>query len=115
MNVVPAQAAGVALDRGRQPAAARPRRPARPAILAACALLGVDEVYAVGGAQAIAMFAYGTESCPRADGHRPRQHLRRRRQAAAARRIGIDSEAGPTEIAILADDTRRPGATSPPT
>ena len=62
MNVVPAQVAGV-------PSIAIASPPQRdngglphPAILAACALLGVDEVYAVGGAQAIAMFAYGTES-----------------------------------------------------
>ena len=66
-----------------------------PTILAACALLGVDEVYAVGGAQAIAMFAYGASETDRTatgaggrlragqPGHRPRQHLRRRGQAAA--------------------------------
>ncbi len=58
-----------------------------PAILAACALLGVDEVYAVGGAQAVAMFAYGTDGVPPGGhGHRSRQRLRRSRQTAAARR-----------------------------
>ena len=59
MNVVPAQVAGVESIAVASPAAAGPRRPARPGVLAACALLGVDEVYAVGGAQAIAMFGYG--------------------------------------------------------
>ena len=49
-----------------------------PSVLAACALLGVDEVYAVGGAQAVAMFAWGTEDCPAVDlVHRSRQRLRR--------------------------------------
>ena len=63
MNVVPAQEAGVGSIAVASPAAAR--EPAgfdglpHPTILAACALLGVDEVYAVGGAQAVAMFAYG--------------------------------------------------------
>ena len=84
MNVVPAQVAGVASialasspqqDHGGLP---------HPTILAACALLGVDEVYAVGGAQAIAMFAYGAGPCARGrPGHRPGQHLHGRGQAAA--------------------------------
>jgi histidinol dehydrogenase len=109
MNVVPAQVAGVpslALasspqkDNGGLPAAT---------ILAACALLGVDEVYAVGGAQAIAMFAYGTGECERVDLVTGPGNIY---TVAAKRllkgRIGIDSEAGPTEIAILADDTADP-------
>jgi histidinol dehydrogenase len=80
-----------------------------PAILAACALLGVTEVYAVGGAQAIAMFAYGTEECPRVDLVTGPGNV----YVAAAKRllrgvVGIDAEAGPTEIAILADDTADP-------
>jgi histidinol dehydrogenase len=110
MNVVPAQVAGV-----RSLAVASPPQPAHdgwphPAILAACALLGVDEVYAVGGAQAIAMFAYGTEECPRADLVTGPGNV----YVAAAKRllkgvIGIDAEAGPTEIGILADDTADPG------
>ena len=65
MNVVPAQVAGVA-----SLAVASPPQPdglPHPAVLAACALLGVEEVYAAGGAQAVAMFAYGTASCPRVD------------------------------------------------
>src|SRR3954451_12446205 len=109
MNVVPAQVAGVpslALasspqkDNGGLPAAT---------ILAACALLGVDEVYAVGGAQAIAMFAYGAGECERVDLVTGPGNIY---TVAAKRllkgRIGIDSEAGPTEIAILADDTADP-------
>src|SRR5690606_4116478 len=80
-----------------------------PAILAACGLLGVDEVYAVGGAQAVAMFAYGTEECaPAAMVTGPGNVY-----VAAAKRllkgiIGIDAEAGPTEIAIIADRTADP-------
>ncbi|MGK5499173.1 histidinol dehydrogenase [Streptomyces sp. URMC 125] len=106
MNVVPAQEAEV----GSLAVASPPQKEfgglPHPTILAACALLGVDEVYAAGGAQAIAMFAYGTEECA------PVQLVTGPGNiwvAAAKRllkgRIGIDSEAGPTEIAILADDT----------
>ena len=77
-----------------------------PTILAACALLGVDEVYAVGGAQAIAMFAYGAGPCRRVDLVTGPGSI----WTVAAKRllkgvVGIDSEAGPTEIAVLADDT----------
>ncbi len=106
MNVVPAQVAGVASialasspqkDHGGLP---------QPTILAACALLGVDEVYAVGGAQAIAMFAYGAGACERVDLVTGPGNIY---TVAAKRllkgRVGIDAEAGPTEIAILADDT----------
>jgi histidinol dehydrogenase len=120
MNVVPAQEAGV----GSLAVASPPQRdnpPAfaglpNPTILAACALLGVDEVYAVGGAQAIAMFAYGVREtegagageilCAPVDLVTGPGNI----YVAAAKRalkglIGIDAEAGPTEIAILADDT----------
>ena len=77
-----------------------------PTILAACALLGVDEVYAVGGAQAIAMFAYGAGPCAKVDLVTGPGNI----YTVTAKRllkgqVGIDSEAGPTEIAILADDT----------
>ncbi len=106
MNVVPAQVAGVGSialtsspqkDHGGLP---------HPTILAACALLGVDEVYAVGGAQAIAMFAYGAGPCERVDLVTGPGSI----HTVAAKRllkgvVGIDSEAGPTEIAVLADDT----------
>ncbi|MER7790696.1 histidinol dehydrogenase [Streptomyces sp. NPDC097640] len=109
MNVVPAQEAGV----GSMAVSSPPQRDfgglPHPTILAACALLGVDEVYAAGGAQAVAMFAYGTEEC------RPVSMVTGPGNifvAAAKRllkgRIGIDAEAGPTEIAILADATADP-------
>ncbi|GAA1594314.1 histidinol dehydrogenase [Actinomadura kijaniata] len=109
MNVVPAQEAGVASLAVTSPAQKEHGGLPHPTILAACALLGVEEVHAAGGAQAIAMFAYGTEECPRADLVTGPGNI----WVAAAKRllkgvIGIDSEAGPTEIAILADDTAGP-------
>ncbi len=104
MNVVPAQVAGV----GSLAVASPPQADGlpHPAILAACALLGVDEVYAVGGAQAIAMFAYGADDCAPVDIVTGPGNV----YVAAAKRlvrgvVGIDAEAGPTEIAILADET----------
>jgi histidinol dehydrogenase len=106
MNVVPAQVAGVrSIALASSP---RPDNGGLPAstVLAACALLGVDEVYAVGGAQAIAMFAYGAGECARVDLVTGPGNIY---TVAAKRllkgRVGIDAEAGPTEIAILADDT----------
>ncbi|MEU3276376.1 histidinol dehydrogenase [Streptomyces antibioticus] len=110
MNVVPAQEAGVPSVALASPAQAPAfeNDPAgglpHPTILAACALLGVDEVYAAGGATAVAMFAHGTESCPPANMVTGPGNI----WVAAAKRyytgrIGIDVEAGPTEIAILAD------------
>jgi histidinol dehydrogenase len=106
MNVVPAQVAGVASLAVASPPQADglPHR----AILAACALLGVAEVYAVGGAQAIALFAYGAAD----DGVAPVDIVTGPGNVyvAAAKRlvrgvVGIDAEAGPTEVAILADET----------
>jgi histidinol dehydrogenase len=109
MNVVPAQIAGVSsLAITSPPKAEFGGRP-NPVVLAACALLGVDEVYAVGGAQAVAMFAYGVEDVPRVDLITGPGNI----YVAAAKRlvrgvVGIDAEAGPTEIGILADDTADP-------
>ncbi|MET9481335.1 histidinol dehydrogenase [Streptomyces sp. NPDC006638] len=112
MNVVPAQEAGVpSIALASPPQAAFGGLP-HPTILAACALLGVDEVYAVGGAQAVAMFAYGTtgpDGCAPADMVTGPGNV----WVAAAKRyftgrIGIDTEAGPTEIAVLADATADP-------
>jgi histidinol dehydrogenase len=119
MNVVPAQEARVTSIAVTSP----PQRdnPAgfeglpNPTILAACELLGVDEVYAVGGAQAVAMFAYGASDaagelvCEPVDLVTGPGNI----WVAAAKRllrgvIGIDAEAGPTEIAILADDSADP-------
>lgn len=109
MNVVPAQEAGVPGIAVSSPPQKDSGGSVHPTILAACALLGVTEVYAVGGAQAVAMFAYGTEEC------RPVNLVTGPGNiyvAAAKRllkgRIGIDAEAGPTEIAILADDSASP-------
>jgi histidinol dehydrogenase len=109
MNVVPAQVAGVAsLAVASPPQRSNDGLP-DPVVLAACALLGVDEVHAVGGAQAIAMFAYGTEDCEPVDVVSGPGNV----YVASAKRllkgvIGTDAEAGPTEIAILADDTADP-------
>ncbi|MBQ0830468.1 histidinol dehydrogenase [Streptomyces tagetis] len=109
MNAVPAQEAGVESIALASPPQAEFGGLPHPTILAACALLGVDEVYAAGGATAVAMFAYGTESCPPANMVTGPGNI----WVAAAKRfftgrIGIDAEAGPTEIAILADDTADP-------
>ncbi|MBI3685735.1 MAG: histidinol dehydrogenase [Actinobacteria bacterium] len=109
MNVVPAQVAGVESVALASPPQAGYGGWPHPAVLAACALLGVDEVYAVGGAQAVAMFAYGVAGCPRVDLVTGPGNV----YVAAAKRlvrgvVGIDSEAGPTEIAILADGTAEP-------
>ncbi|MFJ8075953.1 histidinol dehydrogenase [Streptomyces sp. NPDC096176] len=109
MNVVPAQEAGVESIALASPGQKEFGGLPHPTILAACALLGVDEVYAVGGATAVAMFAYGTESCAPANMVTGPGNI----WVAAAKRyftgrIGIDTEAGPTEIAVLADSTADP-------
>ncbi len=114
MNVVPAQVAGVASlavvsppqrDHGGWP---------HPTIMAACSLLGIEELYAVGGAQAVAMLAFGVDlpdggRCAPVDLVTGPGNI----YVTAAKRalqgiIGIDSEAGPTEVMILADDTADP-------
>ncbi|WP_194949598.1 histidinol dehydrogenase [Actinomyces trachealis] len=128
MNAVAAQVAGV-----KQIALASPPQKdfgglPHPTILAACALLGVEEVYAVGGAQAIAMLAYGAKAenaidladiaaaggtgdllCEGVDVVTGPGNV----YVAAAKRavrgvVGIDAEAGPTEIAIMADAAANP-------
>jgi histidinol dehydrogenase len=107
MNVVPAQIAKVSSIAVASPPQKDFDGLPHPTILATCALLGISEVYAVGGAQAVALFAYGidgfSEKCDLVTG--PGNIY-----VAAAKRalrgvIGIDSEAGPTEIAILADES----------
>ena len=109
MNVVPAQVAGVeSIALTSSPRAESGGLP-HPTILAACELLGVEEVYAVGGAQAIAMFAYGAGPCRKVDLVTGPGNI----YTVSAKRllkgvVGIDSEAGPTEIAILADDSADP-------
>ncbi|MET8003230.1 histidinol dehydrogenase [Nonomuraea glycinis] len=109
MNVVPAQEAGVPSLAVTSPAQKDHGGLPHPAILAACALLGVEEVYSVGGAQAVAMFAYGTEECePTTMVTGPGNIWVTAAKRLLKGRIGIDSEAGPTEIAILADHTADP-------
>ena len=114
MNVVPAQIAGVPSIAVASPAQKENDGWPHPTILAACALMGVDEVYAMGGAQAIAAFAYGVkngenEILEPVDLVTGPGNI----YVAAAKRalrgtIGIDSEAGPTEIAVVADSTANP-------
>jgi histidinol dehydrogenase len=113
MNVVPAQVAGVSSLALASPAQREHGGLPHPLILAACALLGVDEVYAAGGAGAVAMFAYGYQhddgGCAPVDLVTGPANI----FGVAAKRllrgiVGIDSEAGPTEIAILADDSADP-------
>jgi histidinol dehydrogenase len=109
MNVVPAQVAGVAEVSVASPPQADNGGLPHPVVLAACALLGVREVHAVGGAQALAMFAYGTEDCGPADVITGPGNV----YVAAAKRVlrgvvGTDGENGPTEVAIIADETADP-------
>ena len=114
MNVVPAQAAGV----GSLAVTSPPQRDhgglPHPTVLAACALLGVDEVYAAGGAQAVAMLAHGVQDddggwlCAPVDLVTGPGNV----YVTAAKRalqgvIGVDAEAGPSEIAVIADGTAR--------
>lgn len=119
MNVVPAQEAGV----GSLVVASPPQKDhggwPHPTILAACALLGVDEVWSVGGAQAVALMAYGGNDTDAAD--EPNAELvpvdlitgPGNVYVTAAKRlvrgvVGIDAEAGPSEIAVLADGDANP-------
>jgi histidinol dehydrogenase len=119
MNVVAAQEAGVpGLAVASPPQKDNGGLP-HPTILAACALLGVDEVYAVGGAQAVAMFAFGATGSAPQDGETLCEPVDvitgpGNVYVAAAKRlvrgvVGIDAEAGPTEIAVLADSTADAG------
>jgi histidinol dehydrogenase len=118
MNVVPAQVAGV----GSLVAVSPPQAPSQgqfkglphPTILAAARLLGVDEVWAVGGAQAVALLAYGgtdtdgAELAPVDMITGPGNIYVTAAKRLCRSRVGIDAEAGPTEIAILADHTADP-------
>ena len=108
MNVVPAQLAGV-----DEIAVASPpqRSTGRPdaTVLAVCSILGVSEVYAVGGPAAVGMFAFGTDECEPVDMITGPGNIYVTAAKRAVRgRVGIDAEAGTTEIAILADDTADP-------
>jgi histidinol dehydrogenase len=114
MNVVPAQTAGVdSLVVASPPQAEFDGLP-HPTILAAARLLGVDEVWAVGGAQAVALLAYGgtdtdgAELAPVDMITGPGNIYVTAAKRLCRSQVGIDAEAGPTEIAILADHTADP-------
>ena len=106
-NVLPAQIAGVP-----QIALVSPPGPdglPSPSVLAACALLGVEEVYPLGGAQAIGALAYGTESIQPVDfivGPGNAYVTAAKRSVVGL--VGIDALAGPTEIAVIADESASP-------
>ncbi|MDQ4024716.1 MAG: histidinol dehydrogenase [Actinomycetota bacterium] len=107
MAAVPAQVAGVesiALCSPPSPSGEIPE-----VVLAACAVVGIEEVYSIGGAQAIAALAYGTESVRPVDkivgpGNVYVSHALR----VVQQWVGVGSEAGPTEIMIVADDSASP-------
>jgi histidinol dehydrogenase len=106
MGVVTARVAGV-----REVVVCAPR--AHPVILAACALCGVDAVYAMGGAHAVAALAYGTETVPRADvivgpGNLYVQEAKR----LVSGDVGIDGFAGPSDVVVLATDGADPALVS---
>ncbi len=111
MNVIPAQEAGVESLVVCSPPQAEHGGWPHPTILAACAMLGVDEVWAVGGAQAVALMSYGDDDAQLEPVDKitgPGNIF-----VAAAKRVvngvvGIDAEAGPSEIAVLADDSADP-------
>jgi len=121
MNVVPAQEAGVGSLVVASPPQAEFGGWPHPTILAACVLLGVEEVWAVGGAQAVALMAYGSDA---SDGEGeggtgetlepvdmitgPGNVFVTAAKRLVRSEVGIDSEAGPTEIAVLADDSADP-------
>ncbi len=104
MNAVPALVAGV-----QEIVAVVPPQGVTDVVLAACALSGVTRVFRIGGAQAVAALAYGTQTIPRVDkivGPGNRWVAEAKRQLAG--QVGIDMIAGPTEVLIVADETARP-------
>jgi histidinol dehydrogenase len=115
MSAIPAQVAGVkdivVVTPPRRPSnqSSTPYSQITPIILAACALVGVTEVYALGGAQAIAALAYGAESVPAVDKIFGPGNLfvtLAKRQVFGA--VGIDGLAGPTETMVIADESAKP-------
>ena len=89
---------------------ARPDGTIAPEILYAADLCGVDRIFSVGGAQAVAAMAYGTESIPRVDkifgpGNR---YVTKAKQLAGAADVAVDLPAGPSEVLVLADEDARP-------
>ncbi|MBV5326727.1 MAG: histidinol dehydrogenase [Chlorobium sp.] len=107
MNAAPAKVAGV-----RDIVVTTPCDPdgrVNPHILAAAAVAGIDSVYKLGGAQAIAAFAYGTESIPKVDiitGPGNKYVALAKKQVFG--HVSIDSIAGPSEVVVIADETANP-------
>jgi len=111
MNVVPAQVAGVASIALVSPPQKNSGGSVHPVIAAAAGLLGIDEVYAIGGAGAIGALAYGVDSLgldPVDVVTGPGNVYVAAAKRLVAGRVGIDSEAGPTEILVIADDSADP-------
>lgn len=111
MNVVPAQVAGVPRIALASPPQAEHDGSVHPTILAVAALLGVTEVYAIGGAGAIAAFAHGVDTLgldPVDVVCGPGNNYVAAAKRAVAGTVGIDAEAGATEILVVADDSAEP-------
>lgn len=107
MNVVPAKVAGVGKIIMTTPCNAQGK--VNPAVLVAAKEAGVDEIYKVGGAQAIAALAYGTESIPKVDKIvGPGNIFVALAKKAVYGNVSIDSIAGPSEILVLADESANP-------
>jgi len=107
MTVVPAKLAGVERVAVASPPSAKTGQ-VNPAVVFACALCGADELYAVGGAQAIAAFAFGTQTIARVDkivGPGNVWVTEAKRQVLGS--VGIDGLAGPSEVLVVADASSR--------
>lgn len=111
MNAVPAQAAGAESLVVASPPQKEFGGLPHPTVLAVCQMLGVDEVWAVGGGQAIALMAYGDDDAELAPVDMitgPGNIFVTAAKRLVRGMVGTDAEAGPTEIAIIADDTANP-------
>lgn len=107
MNVIPAKVAGVGKIIMTTPAGADGK--VNPGTLAAAKIAGVDEIYKVGGAQAIAAMAFGTETIPKVDKITgPGNIFVALAKKACFGYVSIDSIAGPSEILVIADETANP-------
>ncbi len=107
MNIVPARIAGV--DKIVMATPCSRRGAVNPAVLVAAKEAGADEIYKMGGAQAIAAMAFGTESIPKVDKITgPGNIFVALAKKAVSGFVGIDSIAGPSEILVLADETANP-------
>lgn len=106
MNIVPAKVAGVERIALATPAVGGI---VQPVTLVAADIAGVDEIYKIGGAQAVGAFAYGTESIKKVDKITgPGNIFVALAKKAVFGQVGIDSIAGPSEILVLADETANP-------